>query len=192
MEKKSAYNKEPIIIPLSKFKLMLMFLGSLGFVALGVGFVWSPSTFDQFAFDQIFITVIGTASVLFFGTCAFFILRKLAESKPGLIINQEGITDDSSAVANGLILWRDITNIRIVEVSRQKIIMIHVLNPESYVNSASSTFKRKMLQLNYKMYGTPLSLSSNGLKCSFEELYQLVLSTWKANQRKEYFNNRSL
>lgn len=65
----------------------------------------------------IFITEI--ASVIFFGLVAVTMFRKFSDKKPGLIINNQGITDNSSGVSAGLIPWNDIDKIKISQVLSQ-------------------------------------------------------------------------
>ena len=100
----------------------------------------------------------------------FIFFRKLPGNKPGLIINQTGLIDNSGGVSAGQILWSDIEDIVVIEIQRQKLIMIHVTNPQDYIDKQVSWFKRKMMQMNYNMYGTPLSITSNALNISFDEL----------------------
>ncbi len=177
-----ATNQAPVVIELSKVKLALLLLLALGFVALGVWFILSPSTFSHYAFKRTIVFITGIAAIVIFGGCAFFILRKLPESKPGLVLNEEGFSDNSSGVANGLVKWKDITDIKVLVISRQNLIMVDVNNPEYYIDRAQSSFKRKMMNLNYKLYGSPVSLSANGLKCSFDELHRLLMMNWEHNQ----------
>ena len=49
-------------------------------------------------------------------------------------------------------------------------LMLHVKNPQFYIDKQTSLFKRKAMELNSKMYGTPLSLTANGLTISFDHL----------------------
>lgn len=164
-------SEQQIEIPLSKRKLLLMLLGALVFVAIGLWFVISPPTItNSYWSNPTTIAIAGYASIFFFGLCAFFIIKKLPDNKPGLIINQAGLTDNSSGVSAGQILWNDIERISVIEIHKQKLIMLHVTNPQDYIDRQTSAFKRNMMQLNYKMYGTPLSITSNGLEISFDKL----------------------
>ena len=173
--------EQRIEISLSKKKLSLMLLGALAFVAIGLWFIISPPIItNSYWGNPTTIAVAGYASIFFFGLCAFFIIKKLPDNKPGLIIEQEGLIDNSSGVSTGQILWDDIERISVIEIHRQKLIMLHVINPQDYIDKQTSTFKRKMMQLNYKMYGTPLSISSNGLKISFDELLSTLTDKLKA------------
>ena len=52
--------------------------------------------------------------------------------------------------------------------------ILEVKNPQEYIGRQKSLLKRKGMELNYKMYGTPISITANGLKMPFEELFTLV------------------
>ena len=174
---------ERIEIPLSKGKIVLILIGAIVFVALGIWFVIKPQEISNGAsVSSTIILIVGIAAILFFGLCALYALRKLPDTKPGLIIDESGLTDNSSGVSAGQILWADIDNLSVISIQRQKLIMIEVKNPQDYIDKQTSTFKRKMMTLNYKMYGTPLSITSNGLKISFDELLRVI--TDKLNESR--------
>jgi hypothetical protein len=61
--------------------------------------------------------------------------------------------------------------------------MLQVRNPQDYIDKQTSGFKRKMMQMNYKMYGTPLSITSNGLKVSFDELLSTLTDKLEAARK---------
>lgn len=175
---------QPIEIPLSKKKLTLMVIGSLIFVVLGILFVTSPEKYTSSIMrSPTIIFISGLASILFFGLCFFFILKKLGDKSPGLIITDEGIMDNSSGVSVGQIKWTEIEDISVIKVYRQKLIMLQIKNPQDYIDKQTSSFKRKMMTINYKMYGTPVSLTSNGLKISFNELLSTLTEKLNATQK---------
>ena len=170
-----ATSGQRIEIALSKKKLILMLIGALTFVAIGLWFVISPPTIsNSYWGNQTKIAIAGYASIIFFGLCAFAIIKQLPDEKPGLIIDQTGLTDNSSAISAGQILWTDIEGITVIEIHRQKLIMLQVTNPQDYIDKQTSGFKRKMMQMNYKMYGTPISITSNGLKITFDTLLSIL------------------
>jgi hypothetical protein len=172
-----------IEIALSKKKIFLMLIGAFAFIAIGLWFVISPPTIsNSYWGNQTKIAMAGYASIIFFGLCAFVLIKKLPDNKPGLIIDQVGLTDNSSGVSGGHILWSDIEDISVIEIHRQKLIMLQVTNPQEYIDKQTSSFKRKMMQLNCKMYGTPLSITSNGLKISFDELLSTLTEKLKASR----------
>lgn len=173
-------NEEQIEIPLSKTKMILTFLGSLMFVGLGVWFLTNPPKSNHWLFGNttlIFIT--GLASVIFFGIVAVTIFRKFSDKNPGLTINRQGIIDNSSGVSAGLIPWTDIQEIKISQVMNQKFLMFIVRNPEEYLDKATNPLKRNAMKMNYKTYGSPISISSNALKINFDDLHKLLIDKMK-------------
>jgi len=175
-------NNEPVIIPLNKFKLVTMSFGAALFVAAGIWFVTNPSSFTKNTFSfmgSTKIIVVGWAAILFFGACLIMIFRKIFDNKLGFVINGQGIVDNSSGVSAGLIPWADITGLTVRQVYNQKFIMVMVKNPEEYIERHAGAIKRNTVKLNHQMYGSPISISANSLKCSFDELHALLTERLK-------------
>ena len=74
-------------------------------------------------------------------------------------------------VSAGLVRWSEVTEIREYQVQRQKLISIHVADPEKYVNRGNF-LKRMTNRANLKMCGTPSNISSSSLKISYGELLE--------------------
>ncbi len=164
-----------IQIPLSKLKIVLMLIGALAFVLLGLWCVLEPASFTtSYRTSTTKITIAGYASIIFFGICAAFLIHKLFDTKPGMIIDDKGLIDNSSGSASGYIFWNDIENISVMEIRRQKLILLHIKNPQDYISRQKSLFKRKNMALCNKMYGTPLSITANGLKITFDTLLTII------------------
>jgi uncharacterized membrane protein YobD (UPF0266 family) len=175
---------QQIKIPISKKKLILMIIGSLIFVGLGVLFVMNPEKYTSpIMRNPKVIFISGLASILFFGLCFPFMVKKLGDKSPGLVISDQGIFDNSSGVSAGQISWKDIDDILVIKIHRQRMIILQVNNPQDYIERQTSTFKRKMMTINYKIYGTPLSMTSNGLKISFDELFAILTNKLKASRQ---------
>lgn len=164
-----------IEIPLDKSKIILMLIGSLAFVAIGLWFVIAPPKIDNpFWGNPTKLAIIGYAAIIFFGLVAFVLIRKLSDTEPGLIIDDAGLYDNSSGLSAGHILWTDIENISVFQMQKQKLLMVKVKNPQDYIDRQTNFFKRKSMELNLRMYATPVSIATNGLKIPFTELLDLV------------------
>ena len=172
-----------IAIPLSKSKLILMLLGALVFVALGLWFVIAPPVVHNSFWGTTRIIVVGYASIIFFGICAIFIARKFIDKRPGLIMDENGLIDNSSGLSVGQVYWSEIENISVIKIHRQKLIMIKVNDPEKFVEKQKNKLKKRMMLMNLKMYGSPLSITSNGLKISFDELFSILTNKWNASKQ---------
>ena len=165
-----------IEIPLSKTKLFLLFLGSIAFIVGGIWMVANPNGFatSYRPTNPVFIFGLGFVSIIFFGFCLVNIAKKLLDSAPGLVIDEKGIYDNSGAISLGLILWSDILELRTTEVFKQRFIVVIVNNPEQYINAQTRALNKTGLRRNYKSCGSPITISANGLKTNFDELYRLL------------------
>ncbi len=161
-----------IEIPLSKSKILLVIAGSMLFVAGGV-YLYTTLSNQQTDFNPILIKGIGLSGILFFGATGLYGIKKLFDKTVGFTINDEGIIDNSNATSIGLIRWSDITKIETKQIMSTRFLLIFVKEPELYLDKVSG-MKRKLMQSNMSMYGTPLSIVSTTLKYDFDQLEALV------------------
>ena len=176
---------EKIEIPLSKNKLFLGIGGSILFVVLGVWLFLNADGFQEYSMrllrNPMVIKGAGILAILFFGATGIYGFRKLFDKKVGLIIDSNGITDNSNASSVGLIEWNDISEIKTQQVMSTKFLLINVTDPEKYIGKVKSGMKARLMRTNMKMYGTPLSITSNTLKYDFEKLEQLIQTEFERN-----------
>ena len=162
---------ERILIPLSKTKIGLLLVGSGVFVAASL-WLWNHA--DEIPYhNALYVEVVAIAAIGFFGLCGLYALFKLFDTEPGLIVDAEGIVDNSSAVSAGRIPWSDICGFKIKSVQKQRFLTIEVHNPDAYVRKANF-LKRPLAALNMKYFGGPIQISANTLKVDFDRLIELV------------------
>ncbi|UOB19199.1 STM3941 family protein [Abyssalbus ytuae] len=161
---------DTIVIPVSKKKLILAIAGCIVFVLLGIFML--VTDISSARYSPLLIKIIAIAGLVFFGGGAIFLIKRLFSSKSGLTISTEGIQD--SLYELGLIKWEDISNVEIIDIMSNKIMLIHLHDPQKFVNRPQSKFKRKMMLYNINNYGTPVSISSHTLKCNFNDLNKLI------------------
>ncbi len=179
---------EKIEIPVSKTKISFLLIGALIFVILGVLFSLVPDKFTTAVFkNPQLIRIVGIVGVLFFGAAGIYGIRKLFDKAVGLIIDDNGITDNTNASSVGLIDWSDILEVKTEQVMSTRFLLIFVDNPDEYLKRVNG-FKRKLMKGNMKMYGTPLSINSNTLRYDFCDLERLIKK--KLIERKEKTINR--
>jgi hypothetical protein len=175
-------------IPSSKIKLILMLIGTSVFIIGGYYLFEYPERFISYRFRSVeFIQTVGLLLLVFFSTAWVYIPIKLFDKKPGLILDENGIYDNSSAVSVGLILWNDIDSIKLVyAIEKRKssrFLLINVHNPEEYIDR-SNGFKKVLLNLNTKLYGTPLTIGLAGLKYNRERLGKLIILNYELYKEK--------
>ena len=174
-----------IEIPLSKNKIILLTISSFLFVITGIWLFTNSAEIQNHSMrllrNPIVVKSVGIMGILFFGATGIYGIRKLFDNKAGLIINENGITDNSNASSIGLIEWNDILEIKTKQVMSTKFLLIVVENPEKYIEKAKSGMKARLMKTNMKMYGTPLSITSNTLNYDFERLEKLINTEFEKN-----------
>lgn len=165
-----------VTIALSKRKLTYSLLGSLAFMPFGLWFCLRPTDWldNPFLPTTDWIRALGLLVLLFFGILAFFVLKKMRDPNPGLVVTAEGLIDNAGGLVSGLIPWSDIAGIRELKVMRQKMVMVMLQNPEAYISRQPNLFKRQLMNTNLKSYGSPIPLSANALDYSYPELLALL------------------
>ena len=167
------------VIPFSKTKVVLLTLVS---VALVAGGVWLWSIADQQNRQAPFLMrTVAIAGILCFGSCTIYGCYKFFDNRPGLVIDSQGIIDNSSAVAVGRVFWREIIDIRESSITGQRFVSIEVIDPEIFIRQ--SNFLIKMLNAaNLKLMGTPINISANSLWINFDELVQMLVQAYEEAQ----------
>lgn len=163
-----------VVINVSKRKLWLLLLGALVFVVAGAWMAWDPHTLNQGRYrSQVLIRIVGTLGVLFFGACGYFIARKLKSGDAGLVIDAQGFSDQSSATAVGWVPWSDVVDLSGFSVQGQRFVLVLVKDPEVYLSRLTG-LSRKSAAINLKAYGSPVTISANGLETTFEDLLKAL------------------
>ncbi len=165
----------PIEIALSKSKLFGLLLLSGGFVAIGLWLIVAQEMW-----------FLGVLSLAFFGAAGIFLWLKLFDPKPGLILNEQGLIDNASGLSSGqMVYWTEIEDIWMTQVSSQQFITLGLKEPLAYIEKEPSSWKRKLMKMNHRLYGSPLHISANSLKIDFHRLYPLLVETWQAQRHEQ-------
>ena len=162
-------------IPLSKGKLVRGFAGSLLFVAASVWILTTdPDSGRRLLSNPVIKYGIAVAGIVFFGYLAVMYLLKLRDKKPGLVIDENGIIDNSGGLAAGFIPWTDIEKFSIGKVMKQQFLVVAVQNPQYYIDNQKSILKKKGMLYNLNNFGSPIAISTNTLNCKLPELLKLL------------------
>ncbi|MCB9082374.1 MAG: hypothetical protein H6555_11760 [Lewinellaceae bacterium] len=163
---------DKIEIPLSKTKILLS-IGGSALLVLTALWLFTLQADSQDRFWGAFLKVISGVGIIFFGATGIYGLKKMFDKSMGLIIDEHGIIDNTNATSVGLIRWEDITAISTVQVMSTKFLLIFTNDPNRILDKVSG-LKRKLMEGNMKMYGTPLSITSTALQCNFADLEKLL------------------
>ncbi len=163
-----------IAIQRSKFKIALLLLLACGFVASGVWIVGldDAAIEAQRRYNSPFMVhAVGVFTIVFCGVGAVYSLLKLFDSTPGLVIDEAGITDNSSALSAGFIPWSEIVGVTVGKVQRHNFVYIQIREPDRYLASCGP-FKRLMINSGPGI--SPIAISSISLKIGFDDLASLI------------------
>jgi hypothetical protein len=176
---------QKIIVPLSKSKIMLLLVASVLFVIAGYWMfgldaaeVESHRRFNS----PLLVHGIGLASIVFGGLGVIAIARKLVDSSPGLVLDERGLTDNSSAFSAGLIPWPDITGFEIRQIQKQRILYVLLKDPDKYI-SRFGPVKQALLKANQRIAASPVAITSSSLSIGFDELVALIDGHFEASRR---------
>lgn len=164
-------------IELSRAKLVMTIAGALLFVAAGAWLVVAPDDSDLFRrFPDPWVGhALGVLAFLFGMAGAVFGIRKTFDRKPGLVLSTAGLVDNSSGVAAGFIPWSEITGLSLFQMHRQRMLIVHVADPEKYI-ARGNPLRRALNRANTGMAGSPIAISSSALRIPFHELQREVES----------------
>lgn len=178
-------NITPIRIAIKKGRLFLYLIGTLLLVAAGILILAvSSESPDNWILDSyVFTIAIALLCIVFFGYGSYLFAIKLVDKRPGLIIDNQGITDNATSVVNGLIPWEDVFSFVECQVKSNKFIMVYVLNPQEYIDKQTSFIKRKSMEANLKTYGTSVFINMTFLAISQQDLLD------KLNQRLDQYRS---
>lgn len=172
-------------IATSKSKMTKLLLASVVFLAAGLWMIITKPETSNPVFNSPFVKGLASYGSTLLGLFGiYFFSRKLFDKSPGLIISEEGVYDNTSIFKFGLIPWSDISHVvessvPVPMASKQLFITIGLINPGNYIERETNSIKRKLLQANNKNYGSPVHISTNGLKASHSEVIQLLHSYYE-------------
>ncbi len=170
---------QPMIIPASKGKLVKLLIFAIIFVIAGTFVLTIEPDSRRSLMSIAFVRYsVAFAAIAMGAVAILYFIIKMFDKKPGLIVDPKGITDNASGVSAGFIPWEDIRHIYATQVMSEKFVMIGVSNPEMYIKRQTKFLKRKAMSFNYKAYGSPISITSNGLKISHDELLAILNEMW--------------
>jgi hypothetical protein len=150
-------------------KLKQVGLSLLGLLMVGASFAVCAGSLAEGSF---LFSMLGIIGLIFFGFCAFFLIKQVFKSKPIIILNSEGFYDYSSALSAKklLISWKDISKIEETSMLNQEFVSVYLKQPEEFLAKLSS-FQRKAVQANIRMGFGEINITLQSAKhCTNEQL----------------------
>jgi len=154
---------EQIVIRTARLKAVMLTFVSFAFVAAGI-FILS--------FDRGTSTIaVGWLAIVFFGACSIVGVMQIFDSRPRLIIDDQGVLDRT--LRCGKIPWSDILDARLQTISDQPFICLDLRDEERYLKAISPT-RRALVSANRALGFSAFSLNLSQLDADPHEVFELV------------------
>lgn len=169
--------KEIIIYP-SVIRMVKLLLLSIPFVLVGVfliiwGFNIDIGTDVLMSKGEapVMLGIIGIISCLFFSFCSIYLVIRIFVRKPSVIINEEGFTDNASAIGVGFLKWSEIKDFKIYDFMGQKLLGIELKEVEGSLQRVSK-IKRRLLKMNLAFNCSMINIPQNTIDVPLEKVYE--------------------
>ncbi|MEP7169433.1 MAG: STM3941 family protein [Bacteroidota bacterium] len=129
---------------------------------------------SSFSIIMMFNVIISLALAGVCGYVAAYSIKRMSDTGPGLVLNKDGIIDNSGLVAAGTVSWSDVEEVNNSKVLFSRCIILKVKNPEKYIADQKGLFKRTWLKFENRHYGSPVNISVGGLKIKSRDLFRVV------------------
>ena len=153
-----------VAIDRSRGKGVLALLGCVGFVLVCL---LLASTGDPVAL------AIAALGIVTFGTFGVLWAWQLLRPGPGLVLDEGGFDDRSSASAVGRVPWADVTHVTTWGLPGSTNVVVHVRNPDDVVQRLG-WLSKLAARANVRLLGTPVVLASTGLRIDTDGLLALL------------------
>lgn len=147
-----------------------------------------------YALGSLIFTILGflflNVSPLGIFPCLFFVLGfvyftlRLIKRKPILIVDDKGITDNSSAISVGFIPWEDVEDIVMDECLGNEFIEIKLVDEEKYIKRLSDLSKKAVIA-NKKMGHEAVCITLNSTGKNPNLIYSEMLVIFDKVKNKD-------
>jgi Bacterial PH domain len=171
---------ERIAIPFSRMKCLLILAVALVFVVTCAYFATHSE--GQHRYSPMFIRIVCGIGVPFFGAIAIMSLLRLVDSRPGLVVDRQGIDDRSSFASVGRVDWADIDGLRVTRARWNNGLVVELHEPERFARRGNLV--QRLLRFGAP---SPVVLGSNALDVPFDTMVQIVRrfhDDWKSQAKR--------
>jgi hypothetical protein len=168
---------DDLVIPGSRLKLVGQFAGGVVFAACGWYLMFGHGQTDPYE------RLVGLVTVVFFGAIAVSILFHLVKGGPAVVINADGVVDNSSGVSVGLIPWDHIRDVREYRVQDQVFLSITPKNLDALLKK-QPRWKRALMRANLSMGAGPVNIPQAALGVKVSDLIREIEQRRRSARKK--------
>ncbi|MGF9761120.1 STM3941 family protein [Microvirga sp. 0TCS3.31] len=157
------------VVERSRAKAMASVLGCALFIVASLAIVAQGSAVTL---------LVGTAGIVTFAGFGTAWIVLLLRAGPGLVVDDTGFDDRSSATAVGRVQWADVTSVSRQVMFGVSFVVVDVRDPDTYL-ARLGPVARPAAAANRRLTGSPVTVTSVGLKISFPELSMLLRESFE-------------
>ncbi len=154
-------------IAINKARTLQLTVGCLVFVIMSV-WLWTVAD-KQTRRSPVLIKTVSVLGVSFFGLGLVLGPKILFTKRPGLIIDNQGILNNTSVGKESFIAWKNVDGFKIITTGKIDTVLIYINNAEESIRN-ESIWKQKIMRYCLKKYGTPISIGVSTLKIDANSL----------------------
>jgi hypothetical protein len=155
-----------------KENVKLIFYG-IGFIGLSVFLILAAD--EQQIMPALLLKSLIYVFLLILIPSLVFLLYRLSDNSPRIIIDSAGLTDHSAITSPGFIPWREIEGFRIKSIHSIPFLGIILKDPEAFYKS-SPPVARFLNKLNKSMFRSNYLISVKTLNIEFDKFAELARS----------------
>lgn len=122
---------------------------------------------------RVLAIIIGLIATILFSASCIFVVKRIVNPKPLLLITESGITDMSTACGAGFIAWEEIQSINVKKSFTQEFIAITVYDLNKLMRRISS-HKQVAMKMNLMLNYPPVAISLNTADIELNEVVLLI------------------
>ncbi len=110
--------KDSIIIETSKKAVTIGLIGSIVFVLIGILMISKPDLIKRYS--ETYSQTWGVIGISFFSLTAIYLAKKIFDKSPGLILDENGLTNNSSLISKHFIKWNELKAASLTKMGKEK------------------------------------------------------------------------
>jgi len=122
--------------------------------------------------------LVGTVGIVTFAGFGIAWIVLLLRAGPGLVVDDTGFDDRSSATAVGRVQWADVTSVSQQSMFSASFVVVDVRDPDAYL-ARLGPVARLAAAANRRLTGSPVTVTSVGLKINFAKLSTLLRESFE-------------
>ena len=158
---------ERIAIPFSRLKCLVILAVASVFVVACAFFATHSQ--GQARYAPTFVRIVCGAGVALFAAVAIMSVVRLFDSRPGLIVDRQGVDDRTNFSSIGRVDWADVRGLRTVKARWNNGLVVELHEPQRFAGRGNIV--QRLLRAGA---ASPVVLGSNALDVPFDTMVQIV------------------